>query len=160
MRPTRKHDKKIRAHNKEYYATNATTLKAKRKAYRASNPEKIKAAAKKWNSTEKAAAHRAAYAKKNPAKSRAYNLKSKYGITAEMFDATLEAQGGRCAICEKLFTEKLRPCVDHNHTTGATRGLLCHPCNVSLGFLGENTQTLLNAVSYLIKHTPPEKSLP
>jgi len=49
-----------------------------------------------------------------------------------------QAQGGVCAICEKLIPEALISyrditVLDHNHKTGMVRGLLCVPCNITLG---------------------------
>jgi len=39
--------------------------------------------------------------------------------------------------------------VDHCHKTNKIRGLLCLPCNVSLGYLEEDTERLLGLVDYL-----------
>lgn len=64
-------------------------------------------------------------------------LKARYGITASDYDAMLAAQDGRCAICGTTEPEGRRGvfCVDHDHETGAVRGLLCWPCNRRLGVL-------------------------
>ena len=53
----------------------------------------------------------------------------KYGITEDEYTAMLEAQEGRCAICN--LERKL--VIDHDHKTGKVRGLLCKPCNAMLG---------------------------
>lgn len=53
------------------------------------------------------------------------------GFTAEAYDAMLEAQGGGCAICGNPPKSR-RLHVDHDHKTGAVRGLLCHRCNRGL----------------------------
>jgi hypothetical protein len=39
--------------------------------------------------------------------------------------------------------------VDHDHNTGAVRGLLCHSCNTGLGHLGDSVETLARALDYL-----------
>lgn len=57
------------------------------------------------------------------------NIKTRYGMTREQYDALLEAQGGVCAICRAAVPQH----IDHDHATGAVRGLLCHGCNVRLG---------------------------
>lgn len=78
------------------------------------------------------------------------NLKSRYGITQDDYDAMLVAQGGRCAICgsteSKARTERF--VVDHCHETGKVRGLLCLPCNFRLGHVDDKVW-LGCALSYL-----------
>lgn len=80
-------------------------------------------------------------------------LKSTYGITPEQFDALLASQGGVCAICGKLPPAiKGAPGqwnVDHCHKTGAVRGILCSPCNIGIGQLGDDPDRLRVAIAYL-----------
>ena len=83
-----------------------------------------------------------------PADKRANHLKNRYGITPEQYDEMLEAQGGVCAIC-KQAPEGRRLAVDHCHTTGNNRGLLCINCNTALGKFFDNTEYLSNAIRYL-----------
>ena len=58
-------------------------------------------------------------------------LKHKYGITPEIYDAIYEDQGRRCYFCNAPPSSngRGRLAVDHDHTTGFVRGLLCRPCN-------------------------------
>jgi len=56
-----------------------------------------------------------------------------YGITIDQFEARLAAQGGVCAICRGLPAPGRQFHVDHDHTTGAIRGILCQKCNGGLG---------------------------
>jgi hypothetical protein len=59
-------------------------------------------------------------------------------------------QGGVCAICSAPDESlKKRLCVDHCHTTGAVRGLLCDNCNTALGKFRDNADTLRRAITYL-----------
>ena len=62
-------------------------------------------------------------------------LKARYGIDISQFDALLELQGGKCAICHGDqpggFWDVWM--VDHDHSTGIVRGLLCYRCNLDLG---------------------------
>lgn len=85
------------------------------------------------------------------------DLKRKYGITEETYKIMFDFQNGKCAICgkEESATNQhgLRPLVvDHNHETGEVRQLLCHSCNTAIGLMKEDTVTLANAISYLVKH--------
>lgn len=72
----------------------------------------------------------------------------KYGITLEDYNRMLEAQGGHCAICPRVPGTKRLP-VDHNHDTGAVRGILCDRCNRAIGLLGDSTDLLESALNYL-----------
>ncbi|MAU83409.1 endonuclease VII domain-containing protein [Gordonia sp. NPDC062954] len=73
------------------------------------------------------------------------------------YDRLLIAQGGRCAICWKKPTRSRRLAVDHDHTTGDVRGLLCHWCNHRL--LGRwSLAALRRAVTYL-QHPPAREIL-
>lgn len=63
------------------------------------------------------------------------------------------AQNFKCPICERHETEVGRiMVVDHCHKTGKVRGLLCHLCNVGIGNLQENIDTLQKAINYLSIH--------
>lgn len=73
-------------------------------------------------------------------------LKYKYSISTEDFDNLVFRQSGKCAICE---TEMFPPNVDHCHTTGKIRGLLCRSCNTGIGFLKDSPKILISAARYL-----------
>lgn len=82
--------------------------------------------------------------------SRKYKLKRKYKITQEEYNALFLKQNGQCAICAKYQADERRSlCIDHNHTTGVVRGLLCENCNRGLGLFRDNTESLENAKIYL-----------
>ena len=79
----------------------------------------------------------------------------KFGLTTEAFSEMLERQGGKCAICQTSnfnFSHGKRPHVDHDHTTGKVRGLLCGKCNVALGHARDDVKILESAINYLKKH--------
>lgn len=76
-----------------------------------------------------------------------------YGITEKEFEDKISHQSGRCAICSSIFTSTKHTHIDHNHTTGKVRGLLCSRCNHLLGHAKESLQTLQNAVEYLKYHS-------
>lgn len=77
------------------------------------------------------------------------NLKKRYGITLEEFEAMFEAQNGVCAICEKPCSKWRNLSVDHCHKTGRVRGLLCDACNQILHKVGDSTEMLRKCIEYL-----------
>ena len=87
-------------------------------------------------------------------------LKSLYGITREQYDSMLKEQDGRCAICKSKdsysrnykTTKVSKFAVDHCHTTGKVRGLLCTKCNRALGMVSDSIETVLRMAEYLRKH--------
>lgn len=76
-------------------------------------------------------------------------LKLRYGITPEQYDELLEQQSCVCAICEGTNPSGHRLAVDHDHITGAVRGLLCHACNAGVGKLRDDPGLLRAAATYL-----------
>jgi hypothetical protein len=88
-------------------------------------------------------------------KSRDKVLASKYNVTLETITAFRNSQTV-CQICGK---KPERLCLDHCHTTGKLRGMLCNACNSGLGFFKDNQQTLLSAVEYLKKNAVNDKVL-
>jgi hypothetical protein len=85
----------------------------------------------------------------------------KYGLSLEDYTRLLVVQRGICPICERPLNLRGgkgagdRLVIDHHHTTGQVRGLLCARCNlvvgqfetaqakkilVYLGFIGRNDQ--------------------
>jgi hypothetical protein len=81
-------------------------------------------------------------------------LKYRYGITVDQYENLLERQEGSCFICKTKNPSQKRKaskyfCVDHCHSTGRVRGLLCSTCNTALGLLGDSKSNLLEAVKYL-----------
>ena len=76
-------------------------------------------------------------------------LKSKFGITADIYDKMLADQGGVCKICKKTDSTGQRLAVDHCHSTNRVRGLLCRNCNTALGKFKDDTALLQNAIKYL-----------
>lgn len=82
-------------------------------------------------------------------KARKYHLKKKYGLTVEEYDQMFEDQGGVCAICGTEPYGRFLLSVDHCHSTGEIRGLLCHPCNGGLGCFKDNIALMNDAIEYL-----------
>lgn len=71
-------------------------------------------------------------------------------ITCERYEEMLAAQGGACSICERTENQFGKGmCVDHDHTTGLVRGILCTDCNMGIGNLKDDIALLRRAVAYL-----------
>lgn len=106
-------------------------------AWKERNKDKLKAQAK---------ALRILY----PERHKNTNLKSLYGVTLDEYNQMFEKQKGCCLLCSRHqveVTQRLN--LDHCHTTGRVRGLLCGNCNRGIGLLKHNVVTLENAVRYL-----------
>jgi len=76
---------------------------------------------------------------------------SKYGISMEDYNSMIVKQQGLCAICKEVPAPVRGDSlyVDHCHTTGDVRGLLCNSCNIMLGMAKDNIETLRKAIDYL-----------
>lgn len=91
----------------------------------------------------------------NPELYRAKALKI-YGLTIEQYDQMENEQSGVCYICEEpeqIINPKTnlpyRLCVDHDHTTGQVRRLLCRSCNLLVGQLENKTAIVEKCILYL-----------
>jgi hypothetical protein len=82
---------------------------------------------------------------------RSQRFLTKYGITLADRDAMIAMQGG-CAICLNMVPDTDWH-VDHDHETGAVRGVLCRWCNLTLGNAKENVNRLRRAADYLDRFT-------
>ncbi|HEY7485925.1 MAG TPA: endonuclease VII domain-containing protein [Streptosporangiaceae bacterium] len=76
---------------------------------------------------------------------RHYRLTSRYGIGLGELYRMLEEQGGVCPICR----EDAPTDVDHDHETGAVRGILCSSCNTGMGQFKDDPVALRRAAEYL-----------
>jgi len=88
--------------------------------------------------------------RKHPERRVNRELRKRYGITLDEYNAVLAEQGYKCSICGRpssMFAKRLH--VDHNHATGGIRGLLCYGCNKYLGQINDSTTVLKRAINYL-----------
>lgn len=76
-------------------------------------------------------------------------LKQRYGITTAIKNAMLAEQNGCCALCGRNEFGLRGPMVDHDHTTGRVRGILCGGCNRGLGWAEARPQALSKIEGYL-----------
>ena len=121
---------------REWHASHA-------RKWRKSNGKRNYALQKRWktNNLEK---YRAIQANSS--------LKKNYGITTQQRDEMFISQGACCAICKAASSGRKGHAwaVDHCHTTGRIRGILCHQCNAMLGYAKDNPKTLAAAIRYLM----------
>ena len=133
-------DECIVRHRQAYWA-NAEDARARARAYYAAHREECRARNRTYCATHK---------KDLLAKCRQRN----YGVKPSDVETMLAAQREVCAICGYPFPAT--PEVDHNHMTGALRGLLCRECNLLLGIVERENRPCLDwpvrAKAYLEKH--------
>ena len=87
----------------------------------------------------------------NKKRLRNWQLVRNYGITLEEWEALFESQGRSCAACGTQEETKRGWVTDHCHETGRVRGILCHHCNVALGYAKDSPQVLLRLHAYLTR---------
>lgn len=119
MSGTRRIGRQKKAHSRAYNAANRETIKANKARYYQENKEVIKRKVKA----------------------------RKLGVSLEEIEA-LE-QRTTCEICRKAFSSTTDQHIDHCHSTGVIRGVLCSGCNVGLGAFRDNAQALEAAANYL-----------
>lgn len=90
----------------------------------------------------------------DPTRSKRGSLNKLYGITLEQYQAMLKSQEYTCKVCGK--PEPRKNCslsVDHCHSTGKVRDLLCSNCNTGLGQFQDSIEILQAAIDYLNFHS-------
>lgn len=81
---------------------------------------------------------------------KSYQVKAAFGITYEEWVKLMESRGWACEICGRETESSGRTlAIDHDHSTGDIRGVLCQRCNCAIGLLSENDETLRSAIDYL-----------
>lgn len=108
---------------------------AKQMEWAAKNPELVRA-------------QRRDYYLRNKSTFKHTRLKRHHGIGLDQYRDMEKRQNGKCAICELVPKDGILR-VDHNHTTGVIRGLLCDSCNRGIGFLRDSQSNLQRAADYV-----------
>ena len=110
--------------------------------YKLKHPDKFKAIIKKATG-------------KSIDKRKRDKLLKRYGLTEREYDDLLLKQEGHCALCPAttyLLGQQSRLAVDHDHVTKKVRGILCHACNLMLGYARDVPEQLEKGASYLRSH--------
>jgi cytochrome c peroxidase len=128
-------------YNRRYYEANKDKLTANTRAKYAANTEPMLEYQREYYAANKNAVL---------PQQRAYRLQRDYGLSQDQFDGMLAAQNSACAICHTTEPKGQGAFhVDHCHSSGVVRGLLCHSCNVGLGHFRDDTALLMRATEYL-----------
>jgi len=165
---SREYTEAKRAYNHAYYIAHKEQGKARRKIYEAGRREQRRAHDKEYRllNRDKIIAYQNAHRLQHNANNKAYRdahrdeihrksriswLKTNYGITPEIYEALLLEQGDGCAVCgsSKWRGKNNRPIIDHDHRTGRIRGIVCHGCNIALGYVHDNPQLAIALAIYL-----------
>lgn len=135
------HREKHRAYNNEWMRRNRGRRRQyKREAYWA-NPDK-------YREYLRLQYHK--HRDQNILRSRLGHLRRQYGISQEEYGTMFRQQNGACALCSNPPSSRRRLCVDHDHKTGRTRGLLCIRCNTAVGYI--ESAWFPRATEYLRQH--------
>jgi superfamily II helicase len=126
-------------HSSAKYKRNSVCVKCDSKRvveWQRNNKDRFRANQKKFANKESTKRYR-----------KDWQLKKNFNISIEEYERLVKKQKGKCGICKK--EDSLH--VDHNHISGAVRGLLCSPCNLALGLFKDDKTILKNAIKYLNK---------
>ena len=81
-----------------------------------------------------------------------YNIEKNYGISFDEYLELIESQNNKCQICKYDLTPGKNTHLDHCHTTGKIRGVLCSKCNTGIGQFNDSIALLKSAQNYLEKY--------
>jgi hypothetical protein len=143
---------------RKHFERHPDKLKAKKKRYRENNPEKFAATGKRYRDRRgpELLERQAEWRSAQPQRVKdLWSLRTscvKYGITIERFFEMLDEQGGLCAICLRPCKSGHRLAIDHDHTTGQARGLLCFNCNTAIGKMDEDPGVMRSAADYIERY--------
>ncbi len=145
----KKNPDRVRAASLKYRGKNKDKCNETAKSWRKRNPDKVRAVHVKHR--DKRVAKTREWHTKNKQREREWYRKHKYGLAPGEFDKMVKQQGGCCLICETEFglDRASWPHIDHCHSTGAIRGLLCSHCNQGIGHFKDNPELLILAAEYV-----------
>lgn len=121
-----------------YYTENSEKIRQRSAKWYAENIERARQTQTKWSSKN---------AGKRKISARKRYLRRTYNLTPEEYNVMLTEQKGLCRICE----DRPATAIDHCHTSGQIRGILCSPCNTALGGFQDSVSILRQAANYLVQ---------
>lgn len=75
----------------------------------------------------------------------------RYGLSQAEFERILESQRGVCGICKDEMDGPRKQHIDHDHTTGKVRGILCDQCNTAIGKFKDSPEIIIAAAEYIMR---------
>ncbi|MFZ4411456.1 MAG: endonuclease VII domain-containing protein [Bacteroidales bacterium] len=130
---------KLQDYGKKYYRKNKTKILEYSSVYQKNNKDSVNLSSKKYRDS-------------NPEVIKDRTLQKKYKINGADYEQMMKHQNEKCAICKVHNNDlKVALCVDHCHSTGKIRGLLCGSCNRALGLFRDSITFLSSAIDYLNK---------
>jgi len=124
-------------------------------AWKKNNPKKYRAKVVATQPKRNEAARKYRATEKGKRKSSNTYLRANYNISIEDYEKMFAEQRGLCFVCKQperriaKSGQLMALDVDHNHQTGEVRKLLCHACNVSIGFLDESSDRMRALADYI-----------
>lgn len=117
-----------------------------RRTYREANKDTLKEKHKQWRERDGVKDHINKY-------QRAKRVERLYGIRQDDIPFIIAKQGG-CAACNTKNPGSRGWAIDHCHNSNEYRGILCHPCNIALGLVGDSIDRLKQLIGYLERTSP------
>ncbi len=168
-----KNKEKLKLYSKEYRKNNKEKVELLDKKYKSREEYKeerkkhdrkyYKNNTERWRdyvsrNREKVRENKRRYGQENKERLKDLRLQKEFGISLEQYNKILLDQNNVCAICgnpetkrDKKYNTLKSLAVDHNHSSGIVRGLLCSGCNLAIGSIKENIESAKNLVVYLEK---------
>lgn len=139
-----------------YKDLKAARRRATGSSWRARNKDKVREKNRRWREKNKDYASKAAksYRAANPD----VDKRKRYDLAQADWDALFEKQGKACATCKTKNPGRQPWHTDHDHVTGRVRGILCFRCNIALGMLGDDYESVTRMLANLVSYLNPMKS--
>ena len=133
---------KTKKTSSDWQKKNREILNERARQARKDNPEKFREHSRKSMAKRR---------KEQPEAVKQAKIRSTYNITDEEHSALKKRADGKCELCGITLSDDgpTREVIDHDHETGAVRGLLCNNCNMGLGYVEDSPQLLEQLAQYL-----------
>jgi len=129
-------------YNPDYYQKNKDKIKERNKKWYNEHKDYMKPRMKKYSHD---------YYQQHIEEIKEYHITRLYGLSLSEFNAILEQQDYKCAICGKPLENRKNVHIDHDHETQRVRGVLCGSCNMGIGQFGDNPSVVHKAYKYLYR---------